>query len=180
MNEIASRYALALFSISEDLGSTNDFQQQIKEIISLLSENKQFIHVLNSPFLTKEERKNMIKTTFKGFNSNIVNLIYVLIDNNRITYLEDVCFEFNSLTNNKRGVKEGFVYSTEYLSKDLLKKITEAISLKEQKEIELKNLIDSNLIGGVKVVIGNHVYDGSIKNKLNELKTNLINKEGEQ
>ena len=179
MNELASRYALALLSISEENKLTNEFQQQIKEIISLLNENPKFIDVLNSSFLSKEERKNIVSKTFKGFDKNIVNMINLLLDNNRINFLLEICYEFNSLVNEKRGVKEGFVYSTEYLSKDLLDKICKTISEIEHTDIELKNLIDSKLIGGVKVVIGNHVYDGSIKNKLNELKTNLINKEGE-
>ena len=44
---------------------------------------------------------------------------------------------------------------------------------KEGSEIELHVKIDPSLIGGVKVVINNHIYDGSVKNKLSEMKQSL-------
>ena len=51
--------------------------------------------------------------------------------------------------------------------------IEKKISALEENKVELRNQIDKSLIGGVKVVIGDHIYDDSIKHHLDELKTNL-------
>ena len=54
-----------------------------------------------------------------------------------------------------------------------LKGVTTAIAKKLGHEVELKNLVDARLIGGVKVVIHDHVFDGSIKYKLETLENTL-------
>ena len=68
---------------------------------------------------------------------------------------------------------EGFVYSTEPLEKDKILEISKVISQKIHKKVELKNKIDERLIGGVKVVVHDHVFDGSIKYKLETMKEQL-------
>ena len=70
-------------------------------------------------------------------------------------------------------VYEGFVYSTEPLDKNKILEISDVISQKIHKKVELKNKIDSRLIGGVKVIVHDHVFDGSIKYKLETMKEQL-------
>ena len=62
------------------------------------------------------------------------------------------------------------------LSDEQVKAIEEAISQKENKTITLRTVEDKTLIGGVKVQIENRVYDGSLKNKVSKLKTELLRK----
>ena len=105
-------------------------------------------------------------------------MIKIVVDNNRALYLLGIFEDFNSLVNEYRGVKEGLVYSTEPLKEAALSKLTAAISKIEKQPIELKNMIDPSLIGGVKVVINDHIYDGSLKHNLEQMKSDLLNKEG--
>ena len=76
--------------------------------------------------------------------------------------------------NEYRGVTEGLVYSTERLSEDQLSKLNKTISSVEKRPVELRNIIDPTLIGGVKVVINDHIYDGSIKHHIENMKNSLI------
>jgi F-type H+-transporting ATPase subunit delta len=76
--------------------------------------------------------------------------------------------------NEYRGVIEGLVYSTEPLSESQLAKLNSVISKKESRPVELKNIIDPTLIGGVKVVINDHIYDGSIKHHIEDMKLALL------
>ena len=59
------------------------------------------------------------------------------------------------------------------LIKKQIERIEEGIAKKLGHKVELKNVIDERLIGGVRVVIHDHVYDGSIKYKLETLQNNL-------
>ena len=63
------------------------------------------------------------------------------------------------------------------LDKKTIGDIELAIGKKEGRKISLIFKIDPSLIGGVKVVINNHIYDGSVKNKLAEMKQSLSKKE---
>ena len=90
----------------------------------------------------------------------------------------DVFDAFNSICYHARGVSEGLVYSVIPLDEQTLKKLEQKISKLEGVEVELTNKIDHNLIGGIKVVIHGKIYDGSIKNKLENMRTDLLKKEG--
>ena len=178
MNEIASRYGLALFSIAEDRNEIQSLQLEVKELRKILLENPDFITLLNSSFITYEERVAVVDKTLKSFDKDIVSLIKLLIKNNRARYIIDVLDNFNSNCNHARGVEEGIVYSVIPLDEQTKKKLEKKISELEKVEIELNNRLDKNLIGGLKVVINGHIYDGSIKNKLEEMRIDLLKKEG--
>ena len=72
------------------------------------------------------------------------------------------------------GIKRGLVYTRFPLSKLDLEKIEKSFETKEKKIIKLKNIIDYNLIGGLKVSLDGEVYDYTIATKLNKLRTSLI------
>ena len=94
--------------------------------------------------------------------------------NHRANLLIDIFDDFISLVNEERGVLEGLVYSTEKLTEKQLNKLNETISKVESRPTELKNIIDPSLIGGVKVVINDHIYDGSIKHNVEKMKLTLL------
>ena len=178
MNEIASRYGMALFSIAEDRKQIDSLQLEAKELRKVLFENRDFITLLGNSFLTFGEREQVIDKTISAFDKDIVSLIKVLIKNNRANQILDVLDAFNSYCNNARGVEEGLVYSVVPLDEQTLLKLQKKISQLEKVEVELINKIDPSLIGGLKVVINSHIYDGSIKNKLENMKIDLLKKEG--
>lgn len=178
MNEIASRYGLALYSIAEDRNEISSLQLEVKELRKVLLENPDFIVLLSNSFLSHEERDEIVDKTLSAFDKDIVTLIKVLINNNRMHYALEVLDAFNSLCNHARGVEEGLVYSIYPLDEQTLKQLEKKISKLENVEVELINRIDQNLIGGLKVVISGHIYDGSIKYKLEQMKIDLLKKEG--
>lgn len=177
MNEIASRYGTALFSLALERNLVSEYQEEVKELKRIFSENSDFIMVLGSSFETIENRISMVEKSLPGVNDDILSLIKILIENNRVNILLDVFTSFNSACNEYRGVDEGLVYSTIPLDEQTINKIEEKISQIESRKVELLNKIDPSLIGGVKVVINGHIYDGSIKNKIEMMKIDLMKKE---
>ena len=177
MNQIAQTYAEALFSIGLDEKKITKLQDEGKALSEIIYDNEDFLLLLNSRFLDASERKDIANKVLKDFDEDIVNLIKVIIDNNRVDYIEDTLVAFNSLCNEYKGVKEGLVYSAFPLKKETLSNIKNKISEVEHMEVELISRIDPTLIGGVKVVINSHVYDGSIKNQLEKMQIDLLGKE---
>lgn len=174
MKEITSRYAEALFSLKRDSKQLETTQIEIKELKKIFEENPDFIVVLSSSYKSIEEKIEIVDKTLKGVDEDIKSLIKIVCQNHRASYLLEIFDEFNSLVNEYRGVKEGLVYSTQKLSDAQLAKLNKKISEIEHQPTELKNLIDSSLIGGVKVVINDHIYDGSIKHHLEDMKISLL------
>ena len=105
---------------------------------------------------------------------NIINFLKVIVNNKRTNYLIKIFDEFIKTCNENLNVKEGIVYSITKLDKKQVEKIEKALKVRLNCEVELVNLIDERLLGGVKVVIEDKIFDGSIKNKLEKLKSSLI------
>ena len=177
MNQIAQTYAEALFSLALEEKKLSSLQEEGKQLSDIINDNPDFLLLLNSRFMSAEERKEVANKILKGFDDDIVNLIKVIVDNNRVDYVQEILQAFNSLCNEYRGVKEGLVYSAFPLDKQTINTIKEKISQVEHMDVELIAKVDPSLIGGVKVVINSHVYDGSIKNQLEKMQINLLGKE---
>ena len=174
MKEITSRYAEALYSLKKETNSLESSQKEVKELIKVLKENPDFLVILSSSYKEFEEKEKIIDKVFVGVDEEIKTLIKIVVKNHRGQYLVEIFENYNSLVNEYRGVLEGLVYSTEPLSESQLAKLNSAIGKIETRPVELKNIIDPSLIGGVKVVINDHIYDGSIKRHINDMKIALL------
>ena len=158
---------------------------ELRIILPIYSENhfKHIIDLLNNGKLEKleliisEEIFNSISCN-KLFKENIhiyvIHFLCLLVDKKRERNIEAVCEEFNSLCNEYFNVLEGIVYSTKPLTKDQMTNIEKSIELKLNKKVELTNKLDSSLIGGLKVVVGDTVFDNSIQHKMEALKNELL------
>ena len=177
MNQIAQTYAEALFSLGLEEKKLNKLQEEEKTLLEIIESNDDFLLLLDSRFMSGNERKDIATKILKDFDEDIVSFVKVLIVNNRTNYIKDVLQAFNSLCNEYKGVKEGLIYSAFPLSKETINKIKNKISQIEKMDVELISRIDPSLIGGVKVVINSHVYDGSIKNQLEKMQIDLLGKE---
>ena len=177
MLEIAQNYAEALLSIAIDDNKVIDYQKEVKELKKIIIDNPDFTLLLDSRFLTMEERMHNAETILNGFSPDVINFIKIIIKHNRIKYLEDILNAFNSLCNGNQDIVEGLIYSAFPLTESTLLKIKDKISQIENHEVDLIPKIDPSLIGGVKVVINSHVYDGSIKNQLEKMQIDLLRKE---
>ena len=176
MNEVALRYAESLYSLAIDVDKVLIYQQEVKTLKKLIADNKEFLTVLASDFITQEEKEKIIDKTFVGFSIDIVSLLKVICKHHRVNELINILSTFNSLANQYRNVKEGRIYSVTKIDEDTLKRIEKEISKLENVEVELTPFIDPSLIGGVKVVINDHIYDDSISYHLQEMKNKLLRK----
>ena len=177
MLEIAQNYASALLSIAVDDNKVIEYQKEVKELIKIIIDNPDFLLLIDSRFLSISERKEKAKEILKGFSNDVVSFIEIIIEHNRVNYLEDILQAFNTLCNENRDILEGLIYTAFPLDEKTLNKIKNKISEVEHRDVDLITRIDPSLIGGVKVVINSHIYDGSIKNQLEKMQVDLSRKE---
>ena len=155
MNNLASRYASALLSLALEENKNEAYRNYLKVILETIQDDSSLERILSCSTITKEEKKK-------------------IIDNSRGSYLKKMIEEFISLSNEKDGIAEGYIYSSSSLSKEDKERIEAAISKKLNKIVYLIPKIDQRLIGGFKVVVNDYVFDASIKNKIDGLKNSLL------
>ena len=173
MESIASSYGLALFELAKEDQNLQGYKTDLEFIQEALDESH--LKFFNQKMISQEERIALLEKCFKeNVQPMVLNFLKLLVVKGRMTNLFEIIKEYKALYNEALGVLEGFVYTTIPLDENQIKDIETVVSKKEGKKVLLTSKIDESLIGGIKVVIADHVYDGSIKNKIASLQSELL------
>lgn len=173
-NEVYANYATALYELvdSKDLPT---YVLAIKDLRESFDENPSFLKVLSSYEIPFKQKETIIEIVVGSIHlAYLSDFIKVVTKHHRISHFDLIAAEFVSLANEKLGIIEGIIYSVSRLEKDELSRIAKALEEKLGKKVELRNIVDASLIGGIKVAINGQVYDSSLKYKLHELEAQLL------
>ena len=180
MESSTTKYANALVSIARDENKLLKYKVAIKTLDQLLKSNPELKKVLCSYFVSNDEKYHLIDELCSEFKLNYLsNFMKLLVQKHLIYHFSDIAKEIVLGLNDELHIADGFIYSTSELSQKQIEQVTNAISKRMGVEVELKNLIDERLIGGIKVVVHDHVFDGSILYKLDSMKQNLKERRAE-
>lgn len=172
---VAKRYALALFQIAKETGALGVIEEELRVVKEVVQYNPELKNILNSSKLSIEEKKEIIKSSFATVNVNVLNTMLILIDRHREDQIVDVANEFLELANDEMGIAEAQVYSTRELTDAEREAISSVFAAKVgKKSLKIENIVDSNLLGGIRLRIGNRIYDGSLRGKLDRLERKLL------
>lgn len=174
MDSLYSRYANALFSIALEENQVDFYRKEIKMIRKIFFENEDLIHLFSSHFIDEKEKNDVVDQIFSNENINIVNFIKIIIRNKRATSIIKIFDEFIKDCNQDLKIKSGTIYSVNELNQKQINDLEKALESKLKCQVELINVIDKKLIGGIKIQVEDQIFDGSIKNKLENLRKSLI------
>ena len=172
-NEVKIGYALALLDIAKEEKITKKIYLQINQIIESLEKNEEFVLLLDSN-IQQAKKEKLIKNVFKNIHWSLTNVAMILMIKNNFKYFKDILNKLNKYLQDILKIEQGIIYSTEKLTSVKIKKIEEKVSKELGKKITLKNLIDKELIGGFKIVVGSIVIEDSVKSELRAMKDSLI------
>lgn len=173
---IGKRYAEALYEVALELDKLEEFKEEIKAISQVLENEPKLKTIFEHPKLSKNEKKDIIDSIFKGrVSQEVLNLCYILVDKGRETHLADVSEEYIKLSNEKQGIVEAVAITAVHMNDEEMKKLEDKLSKNLGKKVLLSNVIDSTVIGGVLVKIGDKIIDASIKGRFEDLYKDLNN-----
>lgn len=174
MESVSLVYAKALFSLALEERVDKEIFEEINDLHKLIVHDKSFVKLMDSRTISKEEKKQIIDKIFKDkISVNLLNFLKLLIDKFRFNSLEKICLEYKNVYYEHYGIKEAKIYSAMALSKAKLAELKESLEKKYNCEIILEPFIDESLLAGLKVVIGDIVIDGSVSNRLVQLKRSI-------
>lgn len=174
MSVIGNRYSEALVSLAQNETELKEFNESLHMIADIFDANNQMAAFFSSPLITKDEKKQALSTAFTQSHPHILNLLFLLVDKNRMNYFMDIKASYNQQVNQILGIEEGVVYSLRPLDPTEIDNLQKAFSKKLNKQVLLTNQTDENVISGVRVEINEKVYDGTLQKELKTL-THYLN-----
>ncbi|MEC3964001.1 ATP synthase F1 subunit delta [Flagellimonas halotolerans] len=174
-NRAAIRYAKATLDFALEKKAAEAVEKDMREIAGTISGSEELQHLLESPIIKSEVKKNSLLEVFKDANEITKGLLQTLISNKRIAMLQEVAFKYIILHEKLKGEEVAYVTTAVPLTAELEKKILATVTKATGNTITLENKIDESIIGGFVLRVGDTQYDASIANKLNGLKREFTN-----
>ncbi|MEH7547149.1 ATP synthase F1 subcomplex delta subunit [Neobacillus bataviensis] len=172
---VAKRYASALFQIANEQQIIGQVEEDLRVVKEVLEYNPDLKAVLKSSKLTIDKKKEIVKNAFASVNMYVLNTVLLLIDRHREDQIVEVTDQFLELANEAMGIAEAEVYSARELTDAEREALSATFAAKiGKKSLRIENIVDSNLLGGIRLRIGNRIYDGSLRGKLDRLERKLL------
>lgn len=174
MKKVASKYAAALFELALDQKLEEAILRDIHFVEEIISTHPELIDVLSKIQFTKTEKKELIKEIFSQYiNPYTLNLLYILVDKNRSIVLNHFVREYIHLHNKHFKIIEAIAYSVTPMTKEEIKELELSLAAKQNQTVSVINRIDPTLISGIKLSYEDKVIDGSMKSRIENLRTVL-------
>ena len=169
------RYAKILFSISD----TSEKYKTIEEILNILStlcnKSQNFKQFLLTKRISSNLKKEILLNVFKDLlNESQIDIVIYLIEGIDLRHIKLINEKYKKLISDSRGNVKVEVVTAKQLSNLDLTDIEEKINSKINGLVTISNTVDKNILGGIKLKVGNTLIDGSIKTKLDKLKQSMI------
>lgn len=172
---VAKRYADALFQLAEEHNLTEQFVKELNIVETVFEQNEKLPLLLASPNATNADKLALIEVAFASVHVYIKNELKILVERRRSSVISQMIKEFTNLYNEKNDIAHAVVSSVRELSADQLSNIeTTFKELLNKQSLIIENKVDKSLLGGLRIRIGNTIYDGSLSNKLKRIEQNLL------
>ncbi|MCA1020923.1 F0F1 ATP synthase subunit delta [Halobacillus litoralis] len=172
---IAKRYADALFQLGQERSKLEKFETELQTLKEVFRSNQEIISFLKHPRFSIEQKKKMITESFQSFSEEIVNLLKLLVERHREDIILDMIQDYVRMINDAKGIADADVYSVRQLSEAEKQRISESFAPKVGKQsLNLTNIVDPSIIGGIRLRVGNRIFDGSVSGKLRRIERKLL------
>lgn len=170
----ANRYAEALFQIGNEKNSLDTLSEELNVAKEVFDGNEQLNTFLKHPGINNDKKKQFIDKVFQSFSADLINTFKILVERRRTEIISSMIDHFNQMVNDAKGIAVAKVYSVRSLSKVEIQALEVNFAKRLNKvAVTFENVIDPTVIGGLKIIVGNRVYDGSIAGKLRRIERRI-------
>jgi F-type H+-transporting ATPase subunit delta len=169
------QYANALADVALAQGAADTALKQLGDFAAAFSESSELRNFLTSPAVPREAKHGVIEKIAAriGAGKIIRNFLFVIADHQRVHILPEIVASFQDVIRQRQGIAEAEISSPVELSAVQKKRFAQTLERLTGKKIQAKYSLDPTLLGGAVVRVGDTIYDGSVRNSLNEMRARL-------
>jgi F-type H+-transporting ATPase subunit delta len=160
---IARPYAEAAFRLARDAKSLGAWSATLAKLAQV-ADAATNASLIGNPNVAASQVEDLFLSATGG-DAELANLVHLLTSNGRLTCLPEIAAQFDAMKRGEEGVKRGVVYSAFPLDGNQVQNLKTLLEGRFGR-LELSVEVTPELIGGVKVVVGDQVLDTSVSGKL--------------
>lgn len=172
---IARPYAEAVFRLAQESGSLATWSERTQRLAAVV-QDEEMARCIGNPKIQAEQVEQALAAIIGGEGQvELTNFLSILSRNNRLALLPEIAKIFEQLKRNVEGIQEAVIQSAFPLEGELLDKLLPGLEKHFGTKLQPRVTLDPELIGGVRVTVGDRVYDASIRGSLEAMTTALKN-----
>ena len=175
MKSASLQYANALADIALQQGAADAALKQLLDFGAAYAASAELRNFLTSPAVPRTAKHGVIEkiATRMGATKIVRNFLFVIVDHQRMHLLPEILSAFQEVVRQRQGIAEAEIASAIELSAAQKKQLAQTLERLTGKKIQAKYSLDPALLGGAVVRVGDTIYDGSVRHRLNRMRTHL-------
>lgn len=169
---IARPYAEALFKAVR-LSEAQSVATQIAELAQVASDERLLAFAGHPATPVAQVFDVACAATRTALGEPVKNLLHAVLDNGRLAVLPEIAAQFKALLNARSGSSDAVVYSAFPIEGAALADVAATLDKRFGRKLNVRVELDAELIGGIRVVVGDEVLDTSVKARLEQMKIAL-------
>ena len=173
---VARRYATALADVVVARGEAQEVQKELRDWAEMMQSNEQLLEVFRNPTIPYEQKRKVLSTLIARtrVRPTTANFLQVLLQNQRLAELNEVNKRFAQILDERSGVVSAQVTTARPVPQSSQDALRAQLAAMTGKNVRLSFTTDEELIGGIVTRIGSTIYDGSVRNQLQQVKERMI------
>lgn len=162
---IARPYAEAIFALADPGGALDKWSRTLA-VMAVVAANPELKATIANPNLSADQVYGLFAGACGDLATEAQNLARVLIENGRLAMLPEIREIYEELKNEREGVMDAVITSAYPLASGQLAALVAALERRFKRKVDAQVHVDAELIGGVRMQVGDEVIDGSVRGKL--------------
>ncbi len=172
---VALKYAKGLFLVAKELGKFKQFAEELQKVKLLLDSIPEAFSALQNPIYPPDLKMEIVNELLKvlALDPELERFLRMLVEKRRIQYIDEIIRVYNELIDEELNIARGELITAYPIEEEDRKELEKILSKFLKKEVYLESKVDESIIGGVKIKIGDLVFDGSLKTQLRKIKETI-------
>ena len=172
---VHNEYGYALFLLAKEEGILEATLDDVRVADELLRKNEDYVKLLDTPALAKDEKIALIDKAFGTLSSQVVNLLKILCEKRAVHSFAEVFGSYFSAYDAEMGIERVEAVTAVEMTESQLSKLKAKLESLTGKTIVIKNTVSPEILGGVKLRYSVIQIDGSVKSRLDSFSESLKN-----
>ena len=175
ISSVSKNYSKAFFDVFNDIESKKKAYTELVEVREVIDSSDDLRVILDNTSISSKTKKDILDKIFcNRVNVNLLNFLKLLVEKNRFCEFESICLYYKELLDRDLNIVNVTVISALNLEDSVKDRISDVLSKKFNADVNVIWQIDSSIIAGLKVKVGDSVIDSSVDTKLKNLCRNVL------
>jgi F-type H+-transporting ATPase subunit delta len=166
---LARRYATAIFGLATDADAIAQVKNDLHSVQGILNSDEAIRKFFRSPVVDRKYKAGVVESAFGNLHEISLHSLLLLVRKRREAIFDEIVTQYDLLEERSRGASPLRIESARELDPGELRELVAKLAQRYNTTFDVTQTVDPQLIGGVRITMGDKQIDGSVAGRLDDL-----------